>query len=134
MYWVGSDWGPSMMTATGCQGEYPCRRLVKSKTRVHDLNESTPGDDAGTVIVTEVPILHPYRPHPHRRAEKTVPGNAATCRGTSHKSRKLFFNWSCVWSDLDVFSVRTCKLSENTAIPTFNLLSASSKTRNCRIY
>lgn len=110
------------MTATGCQGEYPCRRLVKSKTRVHDLNESTPGDDAGTVIVTEVPILHPYRPHPHRRAEKTVPGNAATCRGAPHKSRKLFFNWSCVWSDLDVFSVRHASYLK---IPQYLLLTCS---------
>lgn len=84
------------MTESACQGEYPRRRLVKSKTRVHDLGETTPGDDAGAVSVTVVLILHPYQLRPHRKAnERTVTGNAATCTGALHKSPKLFFNWSC---------------------------------------
>lgn len=117
------------MTESGCHGEYPCRRLVKSKTRVHDLSETTPGDDAGAVSVTTAPILHPYQLQPHRKVEKTVAKNAATCTGALHKSPKLFFNWSCARLDLGVLQViwKCCRMY-------FNLLSASSRTEDLRVY
>lgn len=93
------------MTESGCQGESPCRRLVKSKTGVQDLSGTTPGGDAGAVTVSTAPILHPYQLRPHRKAEETGAENAATCTGALHKSPKLFFNWSCARLDLGVLQV-----------------------------
>lgn len=94
------------MTASCCQSEYPGRRLVKSKTRVCDLNESPPGDDAGTVASPRSPffILTKDTHTGDRRKQGREMLQPAQARHINHVNRSLI-GAACA-GGLGVFSIR----------------------------